>query len=227
MTNIPTLQPAPIHHVHKRVEPGSVDTLGLADGVVTSDKLAADAVVAGKIAAGAISQSSDFAAGVVDQAAIGTDAVGSDELAVAAVAALDLLGSNLFNLNVTRAVPGATRTTTSATYVNWPVTDNLSISYTKAIAASRLLVAFVGTGYGTTANALAQFAIQVDAGADTEISRYFFSALNDHRTFGGLLSITGIGAGARTIRLRAHTDGAMGLNADGSDFNVLAVLELP
>jgi hypothetical protein len=59
-------------------------------GGISSNELAADSVIAGKIADGAVDSTGSFASGVVDAAAIATGAVGTAELADGAVAAVDL-----------------------------------------------------------------------------------------------------------------------------------------
>lgn len=60
---------------------GAVATVNVNNLAITSDKLAASAVIAGKIATGGVSASTQFAAGVVDAAALGTNAVTNDKVA--------------------------------------------------------------------------------------------------------------------------------------------------
>lgn len=60
-----------------------IRTADIQNAAVTSDKLGAAAVIAGKIAAGGISASDQFAAGVVDTAAIGDSQVTDGKLAAA------------------------------------------------------------------------------------------------------------------------------------------------
>lgn len=66
---------------------GAVDAAAIAAGAVGSSELAADAVIAGKIAAGAISAAGDFAAGVVDSTALAASAVIAGKIAVGGVSA--------------------------------------------------------------------------------------------------------------------------------------------
>lgn len=122
-------------------------------------------------------------------------------------------------------VPSATRTTTSATYVAWPVGETLVASFTKRLASTRLLVT-LQTAQAVSASAAVDYAISVDGAADIQIKNGFVNTATAHHDAVGSVEVSGLAAGARSIALKARVGGGVTLTADVNDQVQLVVEEV-
>lgn len=126
--------------------------------------------------------------------------------------------------------------TTSASYVNWPTTDPLVMSFTKRFNSDRteLLCDLRASFYTSAANVAQAFGVSIVGTGSTVFPATDFtiidSAINAatfHDSRSGGLKVTGLAAGTYTITMRAKSDGATTLSGDSNDNNTLIVTEIP
>lgn len=122
------------------------------------------------------------------------------------------------NKRVATVLPAADRTTTSTSYVSWPVTDTLTATFTKRLDKTRLIVTLETSHFVTGAANDVDFGIAMDGGSTTDLLRTYMNALSDHRTVVGSIEIVGVAAGEHTFVLKAKVGTASTtLHADTND----------
>ena len=135
--------------------------------------------------------------------------------------------NELHNNVIFNSLGGCTLTTTSATYVD---IVNATTSYTKigASSASDLIVEVSASGFSTGATTGFVIGVNINA-VDTDVTFMLFSTANAHTTLPtGRARITGLAAGAYTVKLRAkRNSGAGTLTVDNGDSVCFMVSEDP
>lgn len=123
--------------------------------------------------------------------------------------------------------PSVNRSTSSTTYVNWPVGEVLSASFTKRLASTRLVITLLTSARMTGAAAETDYAVSINSGTDTPIREGVISTINTHYEQVGAIEVTGLAAGAHTIVLRAKiSDPAGTLNVDNNNQVRLVIEEV-
>ncbi len=126
-------------------------------------------------------------------------------------------------------IPSTGRSTTSTSYVDWPVTDVASASFVKRHGAlTKLEFLFLCTAYCNTGTPVATFGVKLTrAGTSTDydLTKYAFNAAADHRTIVGATTVKLLPAGLYTVTLRAKIN-TNTLQVDGNDYQQLIVSEV-
>lgn len=125
-----------------------------------------------------------------------------------------------------RVTPSTTRSTSSGTAVDWPVTDTLSLTITKeGGTTSDLVVQLFGSAYHTGGVASMTFGVRVNS-TDYMNGYFYFNAANTHQSVVGYERITGLAAGSWTVTMRAYTSSAS-LTVNTDDRWQMIVREVP
>lgn len=100
-------------------------------------------------------------------------------------------------------VPSATRTSSSATWIQAPPTNTLSLSFTKLDANTKLWVMTMVHFYKQTADAAVEFGYRIDAGTPVRTSHGYVKGVggDTYNQHCGMNSSAGIAAGTHTIDL--------------------------
>lgn len=124
-----------------------------------------------------------------------------------------------------RAVPTGARSTSSTTYIDWPDTEVLSVSFTKLYADTDVIVEVAGSFYTGAGTPTVTFGAQIN-GTDYDAFRMAVNESLSHKPYTAITAqITGLAAGTYTVKLRAKTS-ANSISADTGDFNSMRVTEV-
>lgn len=139
----------------------------------------------------------------------------------------DIAGDQRETSTSDRAIPSTTRSTTSTSAVNWPVTDILERSVTKngASGDSSLLVMVFGSCYHDTSGGIIIFGVRANS-TDYLNNVFYFNDASKHHSMMGYERITGLAAGTYTVTCRAYTNTGT-LSIDNNDRWQLIVREVP
>lgn len=129
------------------------------------------------------------------------------------------------NKRVYTVHPTAVRSTSSTTYVDWPVGQVLSATFSKRLASTRLVITLLGAAYLTGATGDVDYAVRINGGADTVIREGAINTLSAHQDQTGAIEVTGLAAGNHTIVLRARVSAGT-LNVDTNDMIRLIIEEV-
>lgn len=98
--------------------------------------------------------------------------------------------------------PSTLRSTSSTSYVDWPVTDTCSATITKYRADTKLVIHANGSGYISAGAASVSLAVQVN-GVDYPVAEHYIGSLNLNIGWSGVTSVSGLAAGSYTVKVRA------------------------
>lgn len=138
------------------------------------------------------------------------------------------LSALLPNTGVYSLFRSTTLDITTTTYADYTAA---SISFTKLLTTSGLLITVGGSGYAnlTAAGYTTTYGVNI-GGTDYDVKRFFWQALSTHYGFSGQAKITSgvVAAGAYTIQLRGKNSVASRTTRhDSSDDISLSVIEIP
>jgi len=120
----------------------------------------------------------------------------------------------------TRFIPSGSGSTTSSSLVDWPPVSGsggpLTTTFNKLRGDTLLIVDISVSSFISVIAGILDFAVNVD-GTDTNIVQAAINTINNHHSFSGKRSLSGIVAGTRTLKLRASVASGSTLNCDGRD----------
>jgi hypothetical protein len=134
------------------------------------------------------------------------------------------------NKRVYSYAPTATRSTSSTSFVDWPVAEVfVTPNFIKRRTPTRLVITLLGSGFLSTppGGGALEFAVRVDgAGVDHILKPTFVNGLLEHEDITGAAEISGVNAGTHNFTLRARVlNAATTMHADAQDSFRLLVEE--
>lgn len=147
------------------------------------------------------------------------------EGAEAATAAAQAAAENTFpNKRVYRKIASAS--TTSNTYVAWPVGDALSGTFTKRSAATRIIVTIHASARVNATNVTVDYGVSVDGAPAINVINGGMSESGVIESRSGSVEITGLDAGAHTFGVMLAGNGSATVSMNANDMVVLVVEEV-
>ena len=121
--------------------------------------------------------------------------------------------------------PTGTFSTVTSSYTA-VASSNIDVTITKYNSNSNILIDLDCTMYSTANNSNVRFAVN-DGSIDYDITNFYFNVANSHTTITGKVTVTGLGVGVYTFRLRwKRVSGAGTLTIDSGDRLFLTAQEV-
>lgn len=130
----------------------------------------------------------------------------------------------VFYPSIYSLIPTAIRSTTSASFVNWPNGEAVTGTFNKRLADSRLIVTVQASGY-VSATAALDYGVSI-GGTDYLIVNTGRTTINDQVVAASTSEITGVAAGSHTVTLRARISAGT-LSCNDNDKCCFTILEAP